>query len=316
MKKNVELRHLRYFVAVAEELHFSRAAQKLHISQPPLSQQIHQLEEELGVQLFERNKHHVGLTDAGRVFLLHARRVLASVEIAKEEALRAARGEEHRLRVGVSVLFDVRTILWIARDLAARQPRVELDAQTIPTGSELDEIAPGRFDAVFATPPPSEGTGVKVTRLGRLGIELLVPARHRLARQRFVTLAQLGTEPLIWFDRSLNPTVHDQLWERFEAAGYHPSRVHRVQGGLQVSAAFIREGLGVCFLPAWMGETLRDVRTIPIAPPGLEVEVGLVTSDREAPAVSALREVALAIVGEGAGLPHAVGGRPEPAPLR
>ena len=298
MKKSMELRHLRYFVAVAEELHFNRAAERLHISQPPLSQQIHHLEEDLGVQLFDRDKHHVVLTEAGRAFLDRARGVLEGVEAAKEAARHAARDEQRRLRVAVSMLFDVTTILRMAEALSAHELGIELEAPTIYTGSQAAEMLAGRVDAAIATPPPERPDSMVVTRLASLRLELFVPARHRLARHRSIALDELGTEPLVWFPREANPIVHDQLWRRFQEAGYKPARIHRVQGGLQVSAALIREGLGVAFFPAWMGETLsREIRTVPLASPGLEVECGLLMPASVSPALRALQEVALAHAG-------------------
>src|SRR5262249_29779084 len=136
----MELRHLRYFVAVAEELHFSRAARQLNISQPPLSQQIRQLERELDVSLFHRTKRHVTLTDAGRVLLAEATRVLAQTDHVAHAVQRASRGEVGHLSIGFTPSTDLEVLPRVLRPWVQRYPNVKLDLHTLYTGPQVEAL--------------------------------------------------------------------------------------------------------------------------------------------------------------------------------
>src|SRR3954453_10103995 len=142
----MELRHLRYFVAVAEELHFRRAAERLHVSQPPLSQQIRALERELGVTLFERNRRRVELTAAGSALLGEARGILAAVEHAVDLTQRVARGEAGALSVGFVGSAMYGALPDVVREFRASRPGVELRLRELPTGAALEALAAGGID--------------------------------------------------------------------------------------------------------------------------------------------------------------------------
>jgi DNA-binding transcriptional LysR family regulator len=289
LSDSVELRHLRYFIAVAEELHFSRAALRLHISQPPLSHQIQHLEEVLQVRLLERDKHHVELTAAGRVFLEHARSLVQGVEAARDAAVRASRDARPGLRLGLSTLYDLRAALRLSRLLASREPPVDLEVQTLPTPAQLGALLGGTLDAAIGT-PPVKAPGLGVLPLGSLEFAGLLPARHPLARQRSLPLSALGEEPLVLFPRSVSPECHDRILACCEEGGYRPSRIHSVQGGLHEFATMVQEGLGVAFWPRWVEETLnRSLRLVPIQAPGVRVALGLSFREPVTPEVEALQ---------------------------
>src|SRR5881275_1522994 len=149
----MELRHLRYFVAVAEELHFRRAAERLHMSQPPLSQQIRRLEDEVGATLFVRNQRRVELTAAGQAYLARARDILAAVEDAAREARRVQRGEVGRLDVGFvgSAMYSV--VPELLRAFRERFPDVGLRLRELGTAEQLRRLEDGRLDVGFLRPP-------------------------------------------------------------------------------------------------------------------------------------------------------------------
>src|SRR5690242_3928764 len=153
MSRGMELRHLRYFVAVAEELHFGRAAARLHISQPPLSQQIRRLERELQAPLFRRTKRQVELTNAGRVFLAEARSLVAQAEQAAGNAKRASRGEIGQLLVGSDLWVDFLNGAKIIRRFAQRNPDVEVELRDLTAAEQISALEGGRIHVGILRPP-------------------------------------------------------------------------------------------------------------------------------------------------------------------
>src|SRR5512132_1230001 len=162
----MELRHLRYFLAVAEELHFGRAAARVRIAQPPLSQQIRQLEQELGITLFNRTKRRVELTPAGRAFLEHARQILAETERAKRVAQRAGRGEIGRLAIGFVASADLDLLPRVLRVWRARFPDVDVELHALLTAAQAEALRHGRVDVGFVRLPMDE-TGLVVDAITR-----------------------------------------------------------------------------------------------------------------------------------------------------
>src|SRR5262245_46404807 len=199
----MELRHLRYLVAVAEELHFGRAAIRLNISQPPLSQQIRQLEEELGVTLFERTKREVRLTEAGKRVVDEAYQVLGQIDHFTNVAAQAGGGEIGQLSVGVPGGVNeilVRTL----RLLAKQSPGVRVELQYMSTGAQIEALRDRRITVGFVNLPVSEPSlALETIKAEPLWVAL--PRSHALTRFRRVPLKALANEPMIFFPRRITP---------------------------------------------------------------------------------------------------------------
>lgn len=240
----MELRHLRYLVALAEELHFGRAAIRLNISQPPLSQQIRQLEEELGVQLFARTKREVRLTDAGKRVVAEAHQVLARVEHFSKVAAQAGGGEIGHLSVGVpggvnDILVDT------LRVLGKRYPGLRIELQYMSTGSQIDSLREGRLGVGFLNLPVHEPT-LALERISRDPLWLALPKGHRLAHYKRVPLSAIAEEKMILFPRRVTPGLHDAITGMFRNEGLMLNVAHEVDsiiGGLTLVSA----NLGVAF---------------------------------------------------------------------
>ena len=262
----MELRHLRYFVAVAEELHFGRAAARLRVAQPALSQQIKQLEQELGVMLLARTKRRVALTEPGRVFLPEARRTLAQAAGAAELARRAAAGEAGRLRIGYvdSALWGVLpAVLGAYRDA---HPMVRLTLLERLPAQQVAGLRAGDLDVCVGPPPPPGTLGVFQTApVSDDGILLALPAAHRLADRETVELADLAEEPWVLVNARTPSRLREMAVAACAAAGFTP-RVAQEARQLDALVALVSAGLGVTFVPSTAermprpGVALRPVR--------------------------------------------------------
>jgi len=297
----MELRHLRYFVAVAEELHFSRAAARLRIAQPPLSQQIRHLEHELGVALFNRTRRHVELTAAGRAFLEESRRMLAQAERAARIAQRVGGGEVGQLAIGFVPSADLDLLPRVLRVFGARFPDVELELQTLLPAAQVDALLGGAIQ-VGIVRMPLAGRGLVVEPIESEPLVAVLPARHRLARQSEIELADLAGDTILMFPRHVAPGYYDVLISAYRGAGFTPRVLH--PGSMQTNLALVSAGMGVSLLPA----SIRNLRRTgvvyrPLAPPVPTVELAVVwRRDERAPVVTAFLDVVRA-VGRRGGLP-------------
>jgi len=246
----MELRHLRYFVAVAEELHFGRAAEKLHISQPPLSHQIQDLERELGVSLLHRTRHFVALTEAGRAFLEEARRILSDSDHAVATARRVGRGEVGHLSIGFGPLLAVGILGRIINGFLADHASVKLDLQTLNTAEQVEALAGGRIDVAFPILPVSHPEIVTEVVASEPLVAAL-PANHGRGRSRVVSLADLRSESFVGISRSAAPTFHDLVVRACGDAGFAPSVEHEANYVLTV-LGLVGAGLGVAVVPGWI----------------------------------------------------------------
>ncbi|MDR3639741.1 MAG: LysR substrate-binding domain-containing protein [Humidesulfovibrio sp.] len=272
----MELRHLRYFVAVAEELHFGRAADRLHMAQPPLSQQIRALEDELGAQLFARTSRSVRLTPAGEAYLAEARGVLARVEEAGRLVRRVHAGEAGELVLGyMNPVMDAVLCRALAAFRAAR-PHVALRLRELSTPAQIEELRAGRLDLAFIRLlDAQEGAGQRrdglATRLvAREPYVLAMPEGHRLAHLSVVPLREAGNEPLILFARASMPALHDAMLAALRSAGAEP-RVAQEAPGKHASLALVAAGFGVCLVPASASDWLRRGVVLRPLAPGLPV---------------------------------------------
>lgn len=268
----MELRHLRYFIAVAEELHFGRAAARLHMAQPPLSQQIRALEEELGVRLLERTSRSVRLTPAGGAYLDQARDTLVRLDEAGRQARRIHRGEAGELDVGyMNPVMDAVLCRALARFGEAR-PEVALRLRELPTPLQLEELRAGRLDLGFIRlMERGDGlNGLSTRVVAREPYVLALPEGHPLLRLATVPLSRVAAEPLILFPRQGLPELYDAMLDALRAGGGEP-RVSQEVSGKHAALALVAAGFGVCLVPASARDWLRrGVELRPVSP-GLPV---------------------------------------------
>jgi DNA-binding transcriptional LysR family regulator len=245
----LEIRQLRYFIAVAEELHFRRAAARLHISQPPLSQQIARLEGELGVRLLNRTRRRVELTAAGEAFLRDARAMLEELDVAVSTVRRIDAGQAGVLRVNFvgSALLSI--VPGIVTRFRRRRPAVELELRERSTLEQLRALASGIVDVGLVRPPidPDEALWTEVVMRERT--VAAIPVGHPLARLQRVSLRRLAAEPLVLFPREQAPGFHDLLTGRLAATGTSP-RVVQYAPEMLTIIGLVAAGIGVSPVPA------------------------------------------------------------------
>jgi len=244
----MELRHLRYFITVAEELHFGRAAQRLHIAQPPLSQQIRQLEEELGVVLFHRTKRSVQLTDAGQVFLEEAKQVLIQAAQAVQAAQRASRGEIGQLVVSFVSSAAYNVLPKILQAFRARFPEVNLALHELTTDKQLQGLRDGWIDVGFLRPPIEDDT-LSLATIFKESLIVALPEIHPLSRQPQVPLKALINEFFILFPRPLGPKLYDQIVGLCQQAGFSPNVVQEAIQ-MQTIVSLVAAEIGIALVPA------------------------------------------------------------------
>jgi DNA-binding transcriptional LysR family regulator len=251
MNKLLELRHLRYFVAVAEELHFSRAAARLHIAQPPLSQQIRKLEQYIGHPLFTRSSRSVALTQAGEALLERSRYLLRRLEDDLETVRRVARGEIGTLTVGFIGSAMLTVLPALISNYRKRFSRVDLRLRELTTSSLVDAIRQGAVDLGFLRDAgPTEGLIVENVVAERFVVALAT--KHHLAHRKKIALAQLKAEPLILFARELGPSAWDKTIALCETSGFRPTIVQDAPEWLTV-LRLVSSGLGFSIAPACVG---------------------------------------------------------------
>jgi DNA-binding transcriptional LysR family regulator len=284
----LELRQLRYFVAVAEQGSLTRAAARLHIAQQSLSQQIRTLEAQLGVTLFERSSRGVELTDVGAVLLREARPVLARAERAAEAVRRAARGEQGELRVGFLSTVANYFMPPVVRAFRERHPGVTLHTEDLTIAALVAGLRDGTLDAGLSRPPLVDDLATEIVL--REPVAAVLPEGHPLADRAELTLADLADEPWVLTPRSSWPPWHKLYDQDFARAGYQPRVVQRgttPQGLLALVAA----GVGVTRLML-SSRSLRDGGVVFVPLTDDEAHVVLVSrQDTPNPALPALRDV-------------------------
>ena len=272
----MELRHLKYFVAVADELHFGRAAKKLHIAQPPLSQQIMNLEEELGFKLFDRSKRTIQMTAAGSHFLKEARQVLLHVEQAAEAARRIHHGKSGRLVVGF-VGSVIHTFLPEGlRLFRERFPEVELVLHEMNTAEQMMSLHAKRIDVGFFYTSDREDPLLASRTLTLAPLLVVLHNKHPLSGRRSVNIRDLIHEPFIANTRSSEPVVRDAFISLCHSAGFSP-RIAQEAGHVQTVLGLVAAGLGVCLLPDFIKNIRRPgVQYIPLSGSPPEVKLAVV----------------------------------------
>jgi DNA-binding transcriptional LysR family regulator len=250
----MELRHLRYFVAVGEEQHYGRAARRLRVAQPALSRQIQDLEEELGFKLFERLPRGVKLNAAGALFLEDARRILRELSEASARAGRVAQGLAGTIRIGFTENASWRGVVPESfRRFREQQPDAELQLQPEASLAQLEAIRSGRLDAGFVNFMPKSDPELDQLLVARQHVELAVPQEHPLTKLKKVRLRDLKDAPFVWFPRRANPAFYDQMMLKCYRGGLKTPRI--VQEGLNEATilSLVSTGLGV----GWVLGTAR-----------------------------------------------------------
>jgi DNA-binding transcriptional LysR family regulator len=248
---NLELRQLRYFVAVAEEMHFGRAAARLHMTQPPLSQTIQSLEASLGTPLFERTKRRVELTPAGAALLPEARRLLAQADTLPDLARRAASGEAGRLSLAFVSTADYSILPSFLREFRERYPLVQIELREATTDVQLEELAQGRVDVGLLIPPLPDKVRAEIDYVPLLTEPLILAAPkglHGLRGHATIDLKSLGDVPLVIFPRRIAPALHDAILACFHEAGITP-RIGQEAIQMQTIVGLVSAGMGIALVP-------------------------------------------------------------------
>ena len=257
----MELRHLRYLVALAEELHFGRAAIRLNISEAPLGHQIQQLEESLGLRLFHRRKREVRLTEAGKRIVTEAYRVLRQFDQFSRIATQAGKGEIGHLSVGVTsgpneILTET------LRLFARRHPGIHVELRFMTTGEQTEALREHQIHAGFLN-LPVHGSDLSFETVSREPLCLAIPPGHPLARRRGIALEELKGQPVVMFSRRVSPGLHDAITGMCRNAGFSLNVVHETDN-VVASLTLVSAELGVSFCTPTIRQLWPDLEVRPL----------------------------------------------------
>lgn len=270
----MELRHLRYFVAAAEQENVSRAALKLHVSQPGVSRQIHDLEEELGFPLFERGAKALKLTDAGKKFLEEAQAVLQRADEAVKNARAVAAGTGEEIHVGYAPSLTIQILPRALRAFQGKFPRARVALHDLSTEEMLAGLRAGKLEvALMVHPPRKMLRGLHFLELARYPLCAALAPKHPLAKSKEVSLEQLADEPMIGYSRKDYPEYHDMLDEIF--AGARKPRIVEEHDGVTSIIAAVESGRGFALVPQCVESMAGPrVKLIPVKPAPMPIPVG------------------------------------------
>lgn len=275
---NIELRHLRYFIAVAEELHFGHAAARLNISQPPLSQQIQILEQQVGARLLARTNRSVSLTPAGRQFLADSRQILSQVDEAAARAMRLHQGETGELRIGfTSSAPFIKAVSDTLSSFRQRYPDVHIQTREINTREQISPLNEGLLDLGLMrnTPLPETLAWDVILREPLLA---MIHKDHPLAARPAVSLVELAQEPFVFFDPHVGTGLYDEILGLMRCYQLAPTITQEV-GEAMTIIGLVAAGLGVSILPASFRRVqLTEMRWVPIIEADAVSEMWLVWS--------------------------------------
>jgi DNA-binding transcriptional LysR family regulator len=252
----MELRHLRYFVAVADEQSFTRAAERLHISQPPLSRQIQDLEEELGTALFERGSRPLKLTEPGRFFYTHAARLLEQAAQAARATRRVAR-MDRRLVIGFVGSTMYGAMPRLVRLFRAERPQIEIALEEMSTIDQIEALKSGRIDVGFGRIRLDDPM-IKRELLREERLVVAIPQEHALAiPDKPLVLAALENQDILVYPKKPRPSYADQVLALFRDQGLQPAAVHEVQE-IQTALGLVAAGMGICVVPTGVSRLRPD----------------------------------------------------------
>jgi DNA-binding transcriptional LysR family regulator len=279
----VELRLLQYFLAVTEEQNFSRAAERLQIAQPSLSQQIRRLEEELETELFDRTSRPIRLTRAGELLLDDARRIVQEMEATAREVRRAGRGEVGRVRIGYSYGGLYELVLTLLGRLVVAWPEVDLAIHQLSERDQVPALRTGRVDVVLGrlTEPATPDITVRPLRDERL--IAILPANHPLATGPSVKLGELAEERFVMFPRRLEPVVFDNYIQACLVAGFTMQMEHEVTDA-QTQALAIAAGLGIGLSGEQLSLRFPGLVYLPVEPAFTVAKIAVLWCDTRPPA--------------------------------
>lgn len=264
-------RQLRYFLVLSEELHFGRAARRLHISQPPLSASLQQIEDALGARLLERTSTYVRLTPAGSAFQQQARQLLQQLEDTREIVRRVSESPSGLLRIGFTPTMIFRGLPDVLSDVQRQHPGITLRLLEQNSASQVEGLAADRIDVGFIHAIPLPETVASLT-IADEAFVCCVPIHHPLARRARVHLRDLVGEPLVLFNRALAPHYYDRIVAQFRVAEVEPTIRHEVSHWLTI-VALIAHGMGVALVPrALTHSDFGAVAFLPLADDGLRHE--------------------------------------------
>ncbi len=252
----LELDDLRLLVVLADELHFGRAAGRLHLSQPGLSYRVKRMEDNLGYALLARTQRRVELTAAGSAVLQAAHRILDDAARLVEEGRRIARGEVGSLRVGFVGTALYSTLPVALRDIRSRYPDIGLELSEMKTALQVRALQQGELDLGLVHLPLAGNAGLETVALTTDAVGLALPADHRLAARKTVELSALSGDDFVLFPRDLEPHTHDSYVQACVAAGFAPRVAHRATG-LQTILGLVAAGMGVAFVSQSVAANLR-----------------------------------------------------------
>ncbi len=273
---NIELRHLRYFIAVAEELHFGRAAERLRISQPPLSQQIQALELQIGARLLLRNNRNVSLTPAGEMFLRNAYQVLSQVEDAAAQAARIHRGEIGQLTLGFTSSSPfIGAVSRSLKHFRQLHPYVHLQMAEINSRQQIEPLLDGKLDlGIMRNTRLPDGLDYRL--LLDEPLVAVLPEDHPLAKHAELEVQALADQPFVFFSREVGTALYDEILSLLAGAGITPYITQEV-GEAMTIVGLVSTGLGVSILPAsFMRINVDGVKYVPLTDPEFISQVWLV----------------------------------------
>lgn len=289
----MDIRSLACFVAVAEDLHFRKAAERLNLTQPALSQRIRVLEEEIGTALFARDRRRVALTAAGAAFLDPARAAVASANLAKTRALRAVQGEIGRLRLGFTVIAFYGVLPEAVRLFRNQYPEIAVELAEMNSPALEHALAAGTIDLGILHPPIT-APELTIRTLPSQKLKLALPASHRLADRDILTVPDLDKEPLLIAPRAIGPNIYDRIIALFQNQGVSPHIVQEVTP-MTTLVGLVAAGVGVGFVTEGIAAVGRPgvvFRSIEPEPPDLPIAAAWLSSNLSSSAIRFLDIVA------------------------
>jgi len=298
----MELRRIRYFVAIAEEENMHRAAEKLHIAQPAMTRQMNILEQEIGVKLFERLPRGLRLSSAGKAFLNDAQALLNMAKLARDRAYAVGTGRVGKLRIGFhEVVHRYAEFCNFLAEFSNRHPQIEFQLTAMSSKLQVEALSMGRLDCAFIYVWEKVPRSISTIALRGDEYGIVLPENHRLASRTSIDLREMSEERFIWIDRTQFSIQSHRLMSACDSAGFVPNIVYEGLSSEAAVRSLVSSGLGCALLPLSIGEqSARGVRVVPCEQPLLSVELHLAwLTESRSPLIEPTVEIAQRIASEG-----------------